>query len=47
MSHALVAAILVGHGLITSMTGFGAVTSPNAHAMALPSWIALAEEGAN
>ena len=38
MSHALVAAILVGHGLITSMIGFGAVTSPNAPAMALPSW---------
>ena len=37
MSHALVAAILVGHGLITSMIGFGAVTSPNAPAMALPS----------
>ena len=40
MSHALVAAILVGHGLITSMIGFGAVTSPNAPAMALPSWFA-------
>jgi hypothetical protein len=34
------AAILVGHGLITSMIGFGAVTSPSAPAMALPSWIA-------
>lgn len=40
MPHALVAAILVGHGLITSMIGFGAVTSPNAPAMALPSWMA-------
>jgi hypothetical protein len=40
MSHALVAAILVGHGFITSMIGFGAVTSPNAPAMALPSWFA-------
>lgn len=40
MSHALVAAILVGHGLITSMIGFGAVTSPNAPAMALPPWFA-------
>jgi hypothetical protein len=40
MPHALVAAILVGHGLITSMIGFGAVTSPNAPAMALPSWVA-------
>jgi hypothetical protein len=40
MPHALVAAILVGHGFITSMIGFGAVTSPNAPAMALPSWFA-------
>jgi hypothetical protein len=40
MSHALVAAILVGHGFITSMIGFGAVTSPNAPAIALPSWFA-------
>ena len=40
MPNALVAAILVGHGLITSMIGFGAVTSPSAPAMALPSWIA-------
>jgi hypothetical protein len=40
MSHALMAAILVGHGFITSMIGFGAVTSPNAPAMALPSWFA-------
>jgi hypothetical protein len=40
MSHALVAAVLVGHGLITSMIGFGAVTNPNAPAMALPSWFA-------
>jgi hypothetical protein len=40
MSHALVAAILVGHGFITSMIGFGALTSPNAPPMALPSWFA-------
>jgi hypothetical protein len=40
MSHALVAAILVGHGLITSMIGFGAVTTPNAAATTLPSWFA-------
>ena len=40
MSPAIVAAILVGHGLITSMIGFVAVTSPNAPAMALPSWFA-------
>jgi len=40
MSHALVAAILVGHGLITSMIGFGALTSPSAPATALPTWFA-------
>ena len=40
MSHAIVAAVLVGHGLITSMIGLVAVTSPNAPAMALPSWFA-------
>jgi len=40
MPHALIAALLVGHGLITSVIGFGAVTSPNAPAMALPSWVA-------
>jgi hypothetical protein len=40
MFHTLVAAILVGHGLITSMIGFGAVSSPNAAATVLPSWFA-------
>jgi hypothetical protein len=40
MSHAIVAAVLVGHGLITSMIGVVAVTSPNAPAMALPAWFA-------
>ncbi len=40
MSHAIVAAVLVGHGLITSMIGFVAVTSPNAPPMALPAWFA-------
>lgn len=40
MSHAIVAAILVGHGVITSMIGFGAVTSPNAPAIPLPAWFA-------
>jgi hypothetical protein len=37
MSYA-VAAVLVGHGLITSMIGFGAVTNPNAPAITLPAW---------
>jgi hypothetical protein len=40
MTHAIIAAVLVGHGLITSFIGFGAVTNPNAPAMALPSWLA-------
>lgn len=40
MSHAIVAAVLVGHGLITSMIGLVAVSSPNAPALALPSWFA-------
>jgi hypothetical protein len=40
MPHALIAAVLVGHGLITSMIGFVAVTSPNAPAVTLPSWFA-------
>ena len=40
MSHAILAAVLVAHGLITSAIGFGAVTNPNAPAMALPSWLA-------
>ena len=40
MSSAIVAAILIGHGLITSMIGFGTVTRPDAPAMALPSWFA-------
>ena len=40
MSHPLVAGVLVAHGLITTAIGFGAVTSPNGPAMALPSWFA-------
>jgi hypothetical protein len=40
LSHAVIAAILVGHGAITSMIGFGAVTNPNAPATTLPSWFA-------
>lgn len=40
MSHAIVGTVLVGHGLITSMIGLVAVTSPNAPALAVPSWFA-------
>jgi hypothetical protein len=34
----VVGVFLVIHGLITTMIGVGAVTSPNAPAMTLPSW---------
>jgi hypothetical protein len=40
MTHTVIAAVLVGHGLITSAVGFGALSNPNAPAMALPSWFA-------
>jgi hypothetical protein len=40
MSHAIVAAVLVGHGFITTMIGIVAVMTPNAPALALPSWFA-------
>lgn len=36
----MIGGFLVLHGLITSFIGFGAVTSPNAVPMAMPSWIA-------
>ena len=34
----VLAVVLVLHGLITTFIGLGAVTKPNAPAMALPSW---------
>jgi hypothetical protein len=34
----VVGGFLVLHGLITTMTGFGGVTKPDAPALALPSW---------
>jgi len=34
----VVGGFLVAHGLITTMIGFGAVSNPNAPALALPSW---------
>jgi len=40
MTQAIIGAVLIGHGLITSAIGFGAVANPNAPAMALPSWFA-------
>jgi hypothetical protein len=38
MPHVLVAGLVVAHGLITTMIGFGGVTRPDAPAMALPGW---------
>jgi hypothetical protein len=34
----LIGGVLVVHGLITTVIGFGAATSPNSPAMALPAW---------
>lgn len=39
MPHALVGAALIVHGLITTMIGFGSVTSPNPAAMTMPAWL--------
>lgn len=40
MTHAVIAAVLVGHGLITAAVGFGAAANPSGPAVALPSWFA-------
>jgi hypothetical protein len=40
MPHAVVGVVLVAHGLITTMIGFGSMTSPNSAAMPAPSWLA-------
>jgi len=39
MPHAVVGVVLVAHGLITTMIGFGSMTSPNSAAMPAPSWL--------
>jgi hypothetical protein len=39
MPHAVVGFVLVAHGLITTMIGFGSMTSPNSAAMPVPSWL--------
>jgi hypothetical protein len=39
MPHAVVGVVLVAHGLITTMIGFGSMTSPNTAAMPAPSWL--------
>ena len=38
MPQVLVAGLVVAHGLITTMIGFGGITRPDAPAMALPAW---------
>jgi hypothetical protein len=38
MPQVLVAGLVVAHGLITTMIGFGGVTKPDAPAMTLPAW---------
>ena len=40
MLHSIIGGFLVLHGLITSFIGFGAVSNPNAAAMAVPAWMA-------
>lgn len=40
MSNVLVGGILLVHGVITAMIGFGATTNPNGPAMTLPAWFA-------
>jgi general stress protein CsbA len=37
--HAVVGIVLVAHGLITTMIGFGSMSSPTAAAMPTPSWL--------
>ena len=39
MSHAVVGIVLVAHGLITTMIGFGSMTNPAGSAMPSPSWL--------
>ena len=39
MPHAVVGIVLVAHGLITTMIGFGSMSSPTAAAMPTPSWL--------
>jgi hypothetical protein len=39
MPQVLIAGLVVAHGLITTMIGFGGITRPEAPAMAVPAWI--------
>ena len=40
MPHAVVGIVLVAHGLITTMIGFGSMSYPSSAAMPTPSWLA-------
>ena len=39
MPHAVVGIVLVAHGLITTMIGFGSMSNPSTAAMRSPSWV--------
>jgi len=39
MPHAVVGIVLVVHGLITTMIGFGSMSNPSSAAMPAPSWL--------
>ena len=39
MPHAVVGIVLVAHGLITTMIGFGSMSNPTSAAMPTPSWL--------
>ena len=39
MPHAVVGIVLVAHGLITTMIGFGSMSNPTNAAMPTPSWL--------
>jgi hypothetical protein len=40
MPHAVVGIVLVAHGLITTMIGFGSMANPTSATMPTPSWLA-------
>ena len=39
MPHAVVGILLVAHGLITTMIGFGSISNPSSATMPAPSWL--------
>ena len=40
MPHAAIGIVLIAHGLITSMIGFGSMSNPTGATMPAPSWLA-------